>query len=128
MKLVIKLYILSVVLSQIYACVKVPDRINYLHERGIVFLLQHLLLPITSFRHKYGFYSLLLNYIPYEVYIKPNKRRQGKCKQMLKYLIQKFNIFIINENVYSIVKKFGIKNMVEFNCILFRVYIKSTAA
>lgn len=125
MNVLLKIYMFIVSLSQVYSCVKVPKRLYYLYERGFIYLLQHLLIPITSFNHKRGFYSLLFNCIPYEVYINPRDRLKGNGKKILKYLIRTFNIFLINEKVYSIVKKFGGKDMVEFNLRLFRVYIKS---
>ena len=124
MKALVKLYMYIVALSQVYSCMKVPKRLYYLYERGLIYLLQHLLLPITSFNHKRGFYSLLFNCIPYEVYINPRDRLKGHGEKLLKYLIKTFKIFLINEKDYSSVRKLGGKEMVEFKLYLFRVYIK----
>jgi len=102
-KKIINIYIFITILSQIYSFIYVQLRLYYLYEikRSLLQKILHLSYPIISYKHKYGFYSLVFNLIPIEIYIKTELRSKGYGIELSKYLFSKYNIFIISPEIMS---------------------------
>jgi len=73
------------------------NRIDYLVNHDFPNSILHLLYPITKYNVQYGFYTLILDFIAFEIYIQPEHRGKGLGSGLLPIIIDKCNIFNVNE-------------------------------
>ena len=64
--------------------------------------LLHFTIPIKT---QYGFYSSIFNFIIYEMFIERTSRGKGHGRELSKFLIDKYNFFILNESTIKSYEK-----------------------
>lgn len=120
MKTWLLILIVSIILLNIYKFTYF-NFCHYLEDINSIFFIFHILLPSIPYKFKYGFYSLLFNFIVYENFIDRKKRNKGYGKKMAGYLIDNCNFFILNNrtiNTYLKIlkkKKYNYKLIEIFN-------------
>jgi GNAT superfamily N-acetyltransferase len=121
-KYIIILYFTIVLLSQIYYFD--IDRLNYLKGQSNIFgVISHLLFPIVKYKlpNDRGFYTLIFNFIVFEIFVKEEFRGKGFGKELMNDLIQKHSIYILNDRTKKTSEKlfknknFKVKHIPTFN-------------
>lgn len=95
MNIYLLILIISIILFNVYKIIYF-DFLDYLEDINSIYFFMHLILPSIPYNFKYGFYSLLFNFIVFERFIDRNKRNKGHGKKMASYLIDNYNFFILN--------------------------------